>query len=119
MYDQPHLKKKFVDLRTFEEKERVCIRKSDGTLTLGDYVGMNTATAIRGEKSATFTIHTIRQDGVKYEEGVDGDPFQAHEIGKYNSTKKGGRTRRNRRRKATRRYSSYSSNKISTFSAQR
>ncbi len=119
MYDQPHLKKKFVDLRTFEEGERVCIRKDDGTLTLGDYVGFNTITSKLGKESIILTVHTIRQDGEKYEEGIDGDPFRVHRVGKYNSTKKGGRTRRNRRRKATRRYSSYSSNKISTFSAQR
>ena len=104
MYDEPELKKKFIDLRPFDEGERVCIRKPDGTLTLGDYVGMNTATAIRDKISVTFTIHTVRQDGVKYEAGIDGDPFRAQEIGKYKTTKKGGRTRRNRRRKATRRH---------------
>lgn len=103
MYDQKYLKGKKIDLRPFEKGERICIRNDDGKLTLGEYVGMNTATAFRGTVSTTFTIHTARQDGKHYAAGIDGDPFRAQEIGTYDPTKKGGRTRRNRRRKATRR----------------
>lgn len=103
MYDQPHLKKKLIDLRTFEEKERVCIRKLDGTITLGDYVGFNTMTSTLGQQSITLTVHTVREDGVKYEAGIDGDPFRPQQIGKYSSKKKGGTRRFRRKLRKTRR----------------
>lgn len=103
MYERAEYKNKKIDLREFEANERVCLRKKDGTIKLGTYVGNNRMTAKLGDVSIVLTVHTVREDGERYEPSVDGAPFRAQEIGKYTSTKKGGRTRRIRRRKATRR----------------
>lgn len=112
MYEKPELREKLIDLRVFEGGERVCIRYPDKTLHLGTYLGENRVTREfydekeKKEKKITKTIHIVVSDGVEYPKGVDGDGYPPQQIGTYDPTKTGGRTRRNRRRKATRRHHS-------------
>ncbi len=129
MYDHPEYAETLTDVRGFKPGDRVCVRNPDNPreIKFGIYKGIEKREIPEENRKnkdvkSYVTFHYVQIVGKKYTSDRHATKLLFIDVGEYipkQPAKKGGRTRRNRRRKATRRYSSYSSNKISTFSAHR